>query len=233
MNKTETLQLLTQIKEGTITPEDALTQLTLAPFAAVEDYATIDLHRSLRQGQQEVIYGAGKTAAQILGITRAMLEKGCCNILITRLSPEKATFLKEHIPLSYDELAKIGIAAPSKIPGSGNVLIVTAGTSDLPVAREAYLTAQTLGSRTTLISDVGVAGIHRLLAKLPQLLSAHVIVAVAGMEGALASAIGGQMCIRDRGSSIPTIGSIGGSVKPPMRSRFWRTFCSLNSSCFS
>ncbi len=191
MNQTETLQLLTQIREGIVSPEEALTRLTLAPFAAVEDYATVDLHRALRQGQQEVIYGAGKTAGQILGITRTMLKKGCRNILITRLDPEKAFFLKKHVPFSYDELAKIGIAAPKEMPGSGNVLIVTAGTSDLPVAREAYLTARTLGSHAELICDVGVAGIHRLLAKLPQLLNAHVIVAVAGMEGALASAIGG------------------------------------------
>lgn len=191
MNKSETLELLTRIKEGAVSPEEALEQLTVEPFASVDDYANIDLHRSLRQGQQEVIYGEGKTKEQILGIAKAMLEKGCKNILITRMDPEKAAYVEQQISLFYEESSRIGIAGKTEIPLVGNIAVVTAGTSDLPVAKEAYYTAQTLGNQVSLISDVGVAGIHRLLHRLPDLFQANVIVAVAGMEGALASAVGG------------------------------------------
>ena len=191
MNKSETLELLMQIKDGSLSPQDALEQLTIEPFASVGDYANIDLHRSIRQGQQEVIYGEGKTKQQILGIARAMIEKGCKNILITRMDPDKADYVGSQIPLYYDEASRIGIAAREEIPLVGNIAVVTAGTSDLPVAKEAYYTARTLGSRVTLISDAGVAGIHRLLHRLPDLFQANVVIAVAGMEGALASAVGG------------------------------------------
>lgn len=191
MNKTETLELLMQIKNGSVSPQEALEQLTVEPFASVDDYANIDFHRSLRQGHQEVIYGEGKTKQQILGIAQKMMEKGCKNILITRMSAEKADYIGQQIPLFYEETSRIGIAAREEIPLIGNIAVVTAGTSDLPVAKEAFYTAQTLGNRVTLISDVGVAGIHRLLHRLPDLFQANVIIAVAGMEGALASAVGG------------------------------------------
>lgn len=191
MNKTETLELLQQIKDGSVSPEEALNQLTLAPFAQVGDYATLDMHRELRQGQKEVIYGEGKTKEQILGIVKAMRKEGWQNILITRLSPQKADYLKQYTALFYDDLSRIGIAAKTELPQVGNITIVTAGTSDLPAAKEAYYTACALGNRTTLISDVGVAGIHRLLNHLPKLQKANVIIAAAGMEGALASAVGG------------------------------------------
>lgn len=191
MNKTETLKLLQQIKDGIISPEKALNRLTLAPFTQVGDYASIDMHRELRQGHKEVIYGEGKTQEQILGIVTAMRKEGCKNIIITRLNTQKADYLRQHTDLFYDDLSRIGIAAKTNPPQVGNITIVTAGTSDLPVAKEAYYTACALGNRTTLISDVGVAGIHRLLNHLPILQKANVIIAAAGMEGALASAVGG------------------------------------------
>ena len=191
MTREETLALLESVKKGDCLPEDALEHLTTEPFTQVSDYADIDLHRELRQGQKEVIYGAGKTKEQILGILEVMRQKDMENILITRMDAEKAEYIKAHIPLFYDELSRIGIAFPKEKEKAGNILIVTAGTSDLPVAREAFYTAEVLGNRVQLISDVGVAGLHRLLQRLPEIQKANVIVAVAGMEGALASVIGG------------------------------------------
>lgn len=191
MNREETLSLLEAIRDGRCEPEEALSQLDTEPFVDVSDYAEIDLHRGLRQGQKEVIYGAGKTAPQIEGILHAMHEKGLSNILITRLSEEKQQYLDHRFPLFYDVLSHTAIAYPKETEKHGNILIITAGTSDLPVAREAYYTAQVMGNQVTLISDVGVAGLHRLLHRLPQIQHANVIVAVAGMEGALASVIGG------------------------------------------
>lgn len=191
MTKEETLNLLRGVQEGRIKPEDVVDRLSQEPFTEVSDYAHIDLHRELRQGCKEVIYGAGKTKEQILGIISAMHQKNLSNILITRLDMDKASFLKTHIPLFYDELSRIGIGFPEDQKKTGNILIVTAGTSDLPVAWEAYYTAETFGNNVQLISDVGVAGLHRLLHHLPEIQKANVIVAVAGMEGALASVIGG------------------------------------------
>lgn len=191
MDKSETLKLLNEIKDGKISPQDALKHFVTAPFESVDDYATIDFHREFRQGQKEVIYGGGKTKEQILGICQKMIKHGYHNILITRIDQEKADFLNGKLPLFYDKDSKIGIAAPKEQEYIGKIAIVTAGTSDLPVAKEAYYTALAQGSHAVLISDVGVAGIHRLLHRLPDILDANVIVAVAGMEGALASAVGG------------------------------------------
>ena len=191
MNREDTLTLLKEIQAGMCSPEDAVDRLCLEPFVEVADYASVDLNREFRQGQKEVIYGAGKTKEQILGILDAMHQRNLENILITRMDTEKADFLKKSVPLFYDALSRIGVAYPRELPKTGNILIITAGTSDLPVANEAYYTAETLGSKVQLISDAGVAGIHRLLHHLPELQQANVIIAVAGMEGALASVVGG------------------------------------------
>ena len=189
-NRHDILQLLRQVADGSSTPEEALSRLKREPFADL-GYAKVDLHRSVRQGAAEVIYGAGKTPEQIAGIAAAMGERGCQNILITRLSPEAAKLVAETVPLDYHPVPRVAIAYPGERRELGHIVVATGGTSDLPVAEEAALTAQVLGNRVTRLYDVGVAGLHRLLANLEPLMSARCIVAVAGMEGALASVIGG------------------------------------------
>ncbi|MCR4738931.1 MAG: nickel pincer cofactor biosynthesis protein LarB [Lachnospiraceae bacterium] len=160
------------------------------PFTDI-GYAVVDDHRGLRNGVSEVIYGAGKTVPQIEGIINTMMENGQTRILITRLSPEKADNIKAP-GFEYHEEGKIGIIGGMKEPdGIGKIAVVTAGTSDIPVAEEAYLTARFLGNDTVKIYDVGVAGLHRLLARLDDLMSARAVIAIAGMEGALASVVGG------------------------------------------
>ena len=155
-------------------------------------YAKIDHHRGVRQGIPEVIFGSGKTAEQIIGIASAMKEKGNSNILITRLSKEEANYIKEKLELSYDELSGIGVVGKkSEITAETTIVVATGGTSDMPIAEEAALTAEVLGNKVVRLYDVGVAGLHRLLSRLDVLMSAKVIIAVAGMEGALASVIGG------------------------------------------
>lgn len=189
-NKQEILELLRAVAEGGKTPEEALLQLKEDPFEDL-GYAKVDFHRSVRQGSSEVIYGAGKTPEQIIGIGRAMGERGCRNILITRLAPEAAQTVAQGLPLDYHAMGSVGIAYPAPRKGRGKVVIATGGTSDIPVAEEAALTAEVLGSRVERLYDVGVAGIHRLLANLDVLIDARCVVAVAGMEGALASVVGG------------------------------------------
>ncbi len=191
MDKKNLTELLYAIKNGDIEPETAVERLKFAPFEEL-GYAKVDHHRALRQGAAEVIYGQNKTTEQILGIVAAMLNRGGKDILITRLSPEAAeTIKKEHL-FVYHPLAKLGVVNPDaeKIR-KGAVVVVSAGTSDMPIAEEAALTAEALGSNVTRIYDAGVAGLHRLLAHHEQLQSARAVVAVAGMEGALASVVGG------------------------------------------
>lgn len=184
-------QLLEAVKAGTVPVEDAVLRLKTAPFEDI-GFAKVDLHRKLRQGVAEVIYGAGKTPEQIIAIAETMRAHGQEAILITRLSPESAGLVGEHFSLDYHAGARVGIIGELPQPdGLGTVVVATGGTSDLPVAEEAALTAQALGNEVTRLYDVGVAGLHRLLAHMDDLMSASVIVAVAGMEGALASVIGG------------------------------------------
>ena len=184
------LAALKAVQAGDMTPEAALGLLVQAPFEDI-GYAKIDHHRQLRNGNSEVIYGAGKTAQQIVGIVARMIDAGSENILITRMDGEKADFVAKSAPLFYDPLSRVGIANRVEKPLVGSVVVASGGTSDLPVCEEAALTAETMGSRVTRLYDVGVAGLHRLLSHLEDLQSARVVVAVAGMEGALASVIGG------------------------------------------
>ena len=167
--------LLEQVAAGQVNVDDALLQLKLEPFQEL-GYAKLDSHRGLRQGVAEVIYGAGKTPEQIAGIVDAMRAGGQETILITRMSAEAAEQINPAHPFTY---------------GSGKVVVATGGTSDMPVAEEAALTAEALGNEVTRLYDVGVAGLHRLLSHLEEIMSANVIIAIAGMEGALASVIGG------------------------------------------
>lgn len=191
MEQGKILKLLEQVKEGSVSPEEAVLQLKMSPFEDL-GYAKIDHHRGIRQGIPEVIFGSGKTADQILGIAMAMKEKGNENILITRLSKEKAEKIKQNIDLTYDEMSGIGIVGKkSEITAKTTIVVATGGTSDMPIAEEAALTAEALGNHVVRLYDVGVAGLHRLLSKLDILMEAKVVIAVAGMEGALASVIGG------------------------------------------
>ena len=182
---------LEAVRSGALSVDEAALRLKKAPFEDL-GYAKVDLHRAVRQGAAEVIYGAGKTPAQIAGIAARMRERGVEPILITRLSPEAAAEVTKTVPLDYRAEAKLGIVG--KIPepvGPGAVVIATGGTSDIPVAEEAAVTAEVHGSRVVRLYDVGVSGLHRLLAHADELMAARAVVAAAGMEGALASVIGG------------------------------------------
>ncbi len=184
-------RLLQGIKEGSVSVEEALLALKEKPFEDI-GYAKVDMHRKLRQGAAEVIYGAGKTPEQIMGIVDVMIKKGQNTILITRLSEEAADLVGKIYPLKYQREARCGIVGNLPAPdGIGKIIVATGGTSDIPVAEEAALTASVLGNEVVRLYDVGVAGLHRTLAHLDQIMSASVIIAIAGMEGALASVIGG------------------------------------------
>ena len=186
----DTREILSRVQSGEISVDDALKHLKTQPFEDL-GYAMIDHHRAVRQGAGEVVYGAGKTAEQIAGICVHLAAAGAENILITRMSPDKAEYVRKAVPLDYDPMSQVGVAAPKKIERVGHIAIATGGTSDMPVAEEAARTAEALGSRVTRLYDVGVAGLHRLLSHLDLLEGARVVIAIAGMEGALASVVGG------------------------------------------
>ena len=184
-------ELLRKVSEHEISPEKAALQLKKAPFEDL-GFAKTDTHRALRQGWPEVIYGEGKTAEQIVSICGSILGSGQQRVLITRLSEEKAAAVGKAFPLEYNTAGRIALAGERPLPdGIGKILIAAAGTSDIPVAEEAAFTAEALGSETVRLYDVGVAGLHRLLSHIDEIMTASVIIAVAGMEGALASVIGG------------------------------------------
>lgn len=191
MEREELRILLEKVESGQQTAADALSDISLQPDMLVGNYADIDLHRHMRQGMPEVIYGAGKTAEQIVGIASAMKQKGLQNILITRLSEEKADEIAKALEFSYYSTPQIGIVNETETEKKGKIVVVAAGTSDLPVAEEAAMTAELYGNQVERVYDVGVAGIHRLLHRLPVMEDANAIVAVAGMEGALVSVVGG------------------------------------------
>ena len=191
MDKKDIRALLNAVKNGETSVDDAVLQLKMEPFTEL-GFAKPDLHRGLRQGAAEVIYGAGKTPEQIRDISRALLAGGQDRVLITRMSPEAASVVGSALPLDYHEMGKIGIIGGIPEPdGDGSVVVATGGTSDLPVAEEAALTAEMLGNAVVRLYDVGVSGLHRLLAHAEEIMRARAIVAIAGMEGALASVIGG------------------------------------------
>ena len=191
MEQREIRAMLEQVAKGEMNVDDAMLQLKKAPYEDL-GFAKIDTHRALRQGAAEVIYGAGKTARQIAEIASAMYERGQKTILITRMDQEKADVVAETLPLRYDAMSRVGIVGEMPpITGNGTIVVATGGTSDVPVAEEAALTAEALGNHVVRLYDVGVAGLHRLLSHLDEIMNARVIVAIAGMEGALASVIGG------------------------------------------
>lgn len=199
MESHDILSLLKQVQDGTLDIHSAYEKIKISSFDDL-GYAKVDHHRQLRQGIPEVIYGAGKTPEQMEGIIHSLISHSPENILITRLSADAADYLSGRFSLTYDTVSRIGIVNHvPQITASGTIVVATGGTSDIPVAEEAALTAEVLGNQVTRLYDVGVAGIHRLLSNVDDIAKANVIIAVAGMEGALASVIGGL-------SDCPVIG---------------------------
>jgi len=196
MDKHQLASLLEQVAGGQLSAAEALQQLHKLPFEDV-GIARVDHHRSLRQGVPEVIFGEGKTAVQILAIFESLAATGN-NVMATRLDAEKAGALAARFPQGvYHEDARIFTLQQQTIQacGRGKVLVACAGTSDLPVAREALVTARMLGNPVEELVDVGVSGLHRLLAEGERLRDAAVIIVVAGMEGALPSVVGGLVSV--------------------------------------
>jgi hypothetical protein len=210
MRREHVRDLLTQVADGALPIDDALERLSFEPAESL-GFATIDHHRALRQGFPEVVFGEGKSTEHLLAIASRIAERGE-GLLVTRLAPHAAPELASRLPaVELNAIARTAYLAPRQpVPtGRGTVLIVTAGTSDLPVAEEAAVTAAALGNCVSRVSDVGVAGIHRLLARREELLKAAVIIVVAGMDGALPSVIGGL--VRSPVIAVPTSVGYGAS----------------------
>jgi pyridinium-3,5-biscarboxylic acid mononucleotide synthase len=194
MKPEELQKILTALYQQKMTPAESLKILKTLPFENL-DFAHIDHHRHLRTGQPEVIFSQGKTSQQLIAIIRKMSAAGS-DILATKLAPEVYKSLKRHLPkkAEYNESSRtLTIRKKKQGKGKGLIVVVSAGTSDIPIAEEAVVTAELFGSKVETIFDVGVAGIHRLLHNIDHLRQARVVVAVAGMDGALASVLGGLM----------------------------------------
>ena len=190
MNLERLEQLLGDVKKGSVTVNEAIEELRSLPFEDL-GFASLDHHRSIRQGFPEVILCEGKTQIQIKAIAKGLL-KHHRPFLATRATPHVAALIKRLDRRAvYHEDARIVAIRDSKRRLQGHVLVITAGTSDVPVAEEARITAEVMGSRVETLYDVGVAGIHRLLGRRKRLTEAHVIVVVAGMDGVLPSVVGG------------------------------------------
>ena len=198
MNSEEILKLLESIKRGKLTAEAAFERLKHLPFEDI-GFAKVDHHRAIRQGYAEVVFGKGKTPTQVAEIVRAMLRHKASrhNVLVTRADRRMFAAVKRvsHNASFHSLSGVITIERSREITGKGTILVVSAGTSDIPVAEEALLTARMMGNRVENLFDVGVAGIHRLLNHRAMLTEARVIVCVAGMEGALPSVVGGLVSV--------------------------------------
>ena len=192
MDRERVRKLLEAVERGEVATDDALEDLARLPFVDT-DSGRIDLHRALRTGIPEVVYGPGKTTGQIIEIVRT-LRAADQSALVTRVEPDPAESVLQELPEgSYVAEARLLWFGPAVVPitGLGTVAVVCAGTSDLPVAREAAEVARFFGNEVELLVDVGVAGLHRLLASTDVLRNARVLIVVAGMEGALPSVVGG------------------------------------------
>lgn len=188
MKKKDILYILEKVESGELAAESAAEALSYNELG----FATVDTSRRLRHGACEVIYGEGKSREQIEKIITALFDSGEKTVIITRTEKAKADYLSQKFELFYDEASRLAVAGEIPKPnGKGKVIVCCAGTSDLYCANEAYYTAIALGNEVELISDVGVAGIHRLLDKAEKFENAKAVIAIAGMEGALASVIGG------------------------------------------
>ncbi|WDV46191.1 nickel pincer cofactor biosynthesis protein LarB [Clostridiaceae bacterium M8S5] len=211
MNEETIKDLLKQVKSGTVSVDDALRNLKNLPFEDI-GYAKIDHHRQMRNGYPEVIYSEGKTIKQFRGIVETMLAKDS-TILATRADKEKYVCIADICEdIKYYEEARIIVINAKRVKKSEHkILVVTGGTSDIPVAEEAAITAETFGNTVDRLYDVGVAGIHRLLSNIDKLKEARVVIAVAGMEGALASVVGGL--VDKPVIAVPTSVGYGANLK--------------------
>lgn len=192
MDVTYLSDILKKVSDNSMDVDTALESLKHLPYEDI-GYANIDQHRNLRTGEAEVIFGQGKIPEQIAGIVTHMMHENA-RILVTRASEADYEAVKEVAPEAvYEKLSKIIMVGKKPVPkeGKGTIAVVTAGTSDIPVAEEAALTAEFFGDKVDRVYDVGVAGIHRLFGKIDRIQSADVIIVIAGMEGALASVVGG------------------------------------------
>jgi len=192
MNVKRLEKLLKDIKAGKVEIRDALTTLRDLPFENI-GYATIDHHRALRKGFPEVILGEGKSSEQIIAIMQRMKQQGD-NVLVTRVTERKGSTIRRALPdARYHPIPGIItlVGQEIEVVGKGLILVISAGTSDIPVAEEAAVTAEMMGNRVERLYDVGISGIHRLFSKAGLIQSANVIIVVAGMEGALPSVVGG------------------------------------------
>lgn len=191
MDSAQARQLLQGVQTGSIAVDEALKQFQMPPIESL-GYAELDTHRGLRQGFPEVVFGQGKTCDQIIGISRSILEREN-RVLVTRVTEESAAKITQAVPaLHYHKSARCLTAGmPDSSMYTGFIGIITAGTSDIPVAEEASITARMMGHQTQLRHDLGVAGIHRILRAHDWLLTAHVLIVVAGMEAALPSVVAG------------------------------------------
>ena len=195
MNRLQLRALLDEVRSGTLTPESAHEQLLQylrhSPYENL-DFARVDHHRAVRQGFPEVVYGPGKTPEQIAIIAERIVAAGH-NLLVTRASAEAFEAVRQRLPTAsfHDQARTITLRTAPLPDGRGTVLVIAAGTADLPVAEEAVVTAEIMGNRVDRLYDVGVAGLHRLLSEQARLSAAHVVIVVAGMEGALPSVVGG------------------------------------------
>ncbi len=192
MNRDRVRALLHAVRQGDVDPEQALESLARLPFVDVPD-ARVDTHRALRSGMPEVVYAPGKSAEQVAAIVRT-LRASEQDVLVTRVEPELASALRDSVEgARYDARSRLVWVGPDEVPllGKGTIAVVSAGTADVPVAAEAAMVARRFGNRVEELFDVGVAGLHRLLASSEVLRSARVLVVAAGMEGALPSVVGG------------------------------------------
>ncbi len=211
MRPEEIREILESIKKGEMETDEAVERLRRLPFSDL-GFAKVDGHRELRQGYPEVIFGEGKSAEKIAAIMQEMI-KGQQNVLVTRLDESKAAYLMETFDAAeyFKEARILRILHGSEKKGRGKIYIVAAGTSDIPVADEAYITAESMGNDVERLYDVGVAGLHRLLFYHEKLLAASVVIAVAGMEGALPSVVGGLVSCPV--IAVPTSIGYGASFK--------------------
>ena len=212
MRREHVRDLLEQVANGAMDVGNALDALSFEPTESL-GFATIDHHRALRQGFPEVVYGAGKTPEQVCAIAARIAARGD-GMLATRLSPESSERLAESLPgVTLNDVARTAFLAGNEPapPGRGTVTIVTAGTSDLPVAEETAVTLGALGNCVARITDVGVAGIHRVLARRDELATAAVVIVIAGMDGALPSVVGGL--VRAPVIAVPTSVGYGASFQ--------------------
>jgi len=204
-------ELLEKVRDGRLTPGQALEKLEGFPYSDL-DFAKVDHFREVAKGAPEIVFGLGKTPAQIIRISREILKKGS-NLLVTRVEPEIWARVRAKIPKAvYNTAARTITRVQAKPPaGQGAIVVMTAGTSDIPVAEEAAVTAEMLGNAVDRIYDVGVAGLHRLLGQYERLRRARVIVTAAGMEGALPSVVAGLVKVPV--IAVPTSVGYGASFK--------------------